>query len=127
MQPCKGIRCSICIYVRTNNVIKTESSEIRLFVNGTCETKVAIYILGCNKCPGTFYVGQIINVWGRTLNHISSIRRNNSDKKILQHFNSEGHCISDFNISILEIPDSNKPRLLDKIERQWISKLDTLK
>ena len=49
---------------KKDSVTKTKSSEVRLFANGNCETKVAIYDLGCNKCPETFYVGQTINhVW----------------------------------------------------------------
>ena len=127
MQPCKGKRCRICKYVRKDSVIKTKSSEVRLFANGNCETKVAIYVLGCNKCPETFYVGQTINLRSRINNHLSSIRRNNSDQKIHKHFNLVDHCLSDFNISILEIPDSDKSRLLDRLERQWITKLDTFK
>ena len=44
-----------------------------------------------------------------------------------KHFNLVDHCLYDFDISILEIPDSDKSRLLDRIERQWITKLDTFK
>ena len=105
-------------YVRKDSVIKTKSSEVRLF---------AIYLLGCNKCPETFYVGQTINLRSRINNHLSSIMRNNSDQKIHKHFNLVDHCLSDINISILEIPDSDKSRVLDRIERQWITKIDTFK
>ena len=44
MQPCKGKICRICKYVRKDSVTKTKSSEVRLFANGICETKVAIYM-----------------------------------------------------------------------------------
>ena len=97
----KSLVCRICKYVRKDSVIKTKSSEVRLFANGNCETKVAIYVLGCNKCPETFYVGQTINLRSRINNHLSSIRRNNSDQKIHKHFNLVAHIICEIiNLSL---------------------------
>ena len=44
---------------------------------------------------------------------------------ILFPFNSTNHTLKDVTITILEIPKSAKQELLDKLERQWITKLNT--
>ena len=124
MRPCRKPRCSICKHVNADKSTSTESGELRLFANGDCSTQCAIYLLSCKQCPGTHYVGQTTNLRARTLNHISAIRHT-SDKKVHLHFNSTNHSINDLSISILEIPDSDKQQLLDRLERQWISRLNS--
>jgi hypothetical protein len=124
MKPCKRPRCSICKYVNTDKTVNTSSKEVKLFANGNCDTQVAIYLISCKQCPQTHYVGQTINLRGRILSHLSSIRKN-SDKKVHQHFKSPNHSLADISITILEIPKSNKQQLLDRVEKQWIRKIDS--
>ena len=81
-------------------------------------------MLGCKQCPHTYYVGQTINLRHRIINHFSAIRRN-SEKKVHQHFKSTTHTLTDVTLTILAIPDSDKPDILDKLERQWIKRLNT--
>ena len=68
-------------------------------------------------------MGQTIKLRNRFINHLSYIRKNN-DKKVYQHFNGTNHTLKDVTITILEIPKSAKQELLDKLERQWITKLN---
>lgn len=124
MQPCKGKRCSICSHVNDCKTVDINNKSIRLFANGNCNTTAAIYLLGCKQCPMTFYVGQTINLRNRFIAHLSSIRKN-SDKQVHQHFSSDNHSIADVTISILEVPKSANQQLLDRLERQWIDKLNT--
>ena len=124
MQPCDGNRCTICKHVNPASVVSINSTEIKLSADGNCNTEVAIYLLGCRLCPQIHYVGQTINLRNRFICHLSSIRKN-SKKKVHQHFQSENHSADDVTITILEIPESNKQILLDRLERQWIAKLDT--
>ena len=124
MKPCLSNRCTICKHVSDKKTILTNSSEAKLFSNGNCNTKAAIYLLGCKQCPHTYYVGQTINLRHRIINHFSAIRRN-SDKKVHQHFRSTNHTLTDVTLTILAIPDSDKPDILDKLERQWIKRLNT--
>ena len=124
MKPCNSKRCTICRHVNKNKTIHVNSKPIRLHANGNCNTNVAIYLLGCRQCPKTGYVGQTIKLRNRFINHLSYIRKNN-DKKVYQHFNSTNHTLKDVTITILEIPKSAKQELLDKLERQWITKLNT--
>jgi hypothetical protein len=124
MKPCMRKICSICKHVSDRKTISINSTEIKLTANGNCDTKTAIYLLGCRRCPNTYYVGQTINLRHRFIRHRSCIRIG-KDVKVYQHFKQPNHEIDDVTITILEIPNSDKPEILDKLERQWIKRLNT--
>ena len=124
MTPCGKRICTICKHVNDKQTISVNSTEIKLTSNGNCDTKRAIYLLGCRKCPNTYYVGQTINLRHRFIRHRSSVRTN-KDVKVYKHFQEANHGIDDLTITILEIPTSDKPEILDKLERQWIGRLNT--
>ena len=125
MNPCKGRRCTICKHVNTSKELVTSSyQKIRLFANGNCNTDTAIYVLGCKQCPHTYYVGQTTNLRDRFIAHLSSIN-NRSDKFVHQHFTSANHSSNDVTISILEIPNRNNQQTLNKLECQWIKRLNS--
>lgn len=124
MQPCNGNRCSICKHVNKEQTLTVDSQEIRLHANGNCNTKTAIYLLGCRQCPHTYYVGQTTNLRSRFIAHLSAIRTG-SDKQVHQHFNSPNHSSRDVTLTILDVPESDKQQLLDRLERQWIKKFNS--
>lgn len=125
MSPCLSSNCSICKHVSPNKSISNNGREIKLYTHGNCNTKTAIYLLGCRKCPNTFYVGQTVNVRNRFIAHLSRIRLG-SDNKVHLHFQQNNHEINDITINLLETPPSRDSKTLNKLEKQWIKKLNTV-
>lgn len=126
MKPCGSNRCSICPHVLQNTHLQTPTGHLRLFAAGNCNTKDAVYALGCRKCPGLIYVGQTTNLRERFLNHRSTMKRGDSTLLALHFFNI--HNTQDVFITILECPPPNKQgdrAHLEKMERDWIRRLDS--
>lgn len=123
MTPCKFIRCSICPYVNTAKTIPTRLGDIRLAAGANCNTKLAVYILGCHRCPKLYYIGQSTNLRARLIAHFSDIRLQRP-KEVAQHFSQQDHSPQDLWVSTLEVP--TKAKNLDKIETAWIERLNTV-
>ncbi|KAJ8044033.1 hypothetical protein HOLleu_11376 [Holothuria leucospilota] len=92
--PCGKSRCQVCNYMN-----RSES----LFVKGktrhpgpfNCSSANVIYLLTCNLCPSTFYIGQTNKAFRlRFNNHKSSINLNRSGFPVAKHFNSPNHNLS---------------------------------
>ena len=82
-----------------------------LFVKGktlhpgpfNCDSANVIYLLTCDLCPSTFYIGQTDKAFRlRFNNHKSSINLNRPGFPVAKHFNSPGHSLSNLNFAIIE-------------------------
>ena len=101
-----------------------ESFHIRHHM--TCMSKNIIYILFCDKCNHTQYVGQTQQTLKLRFNqHFSNIRKN-TGTLVTHHFNKQHHSL--FNLKCMPIEqvhtDNTDTRL--NRERFWITKLRTL-
>ena len=94
----------------------------------TCTTPNLIYILHCNKCTHTQYVGET----GGTLKqrfylHRSNIKTNkNMCPLITEHFNQPNHSLLDLRCMPIEISFTDNTSRRRKREQFWVSKLRTL-
>jgi hypothetical protein len=125
--PCGGPHCSICPLIRTEPWLDSAKGRIYINQSASCNTRNAIYAIGCHICPTTLYVGQTKDVRQRILTHLSDIRLK-KDTATAYHF-SPPHSHRDLFFSVLEsFSDSSlldSPETLDKAETKWIDRLDT--
>ena len=91
----------------------------------TCETENIIYMLYCDKCNHSQYVGETKNkLKTRFYQHRSNINKN-TGTLVTKHFNQTGHSLNDMKcIAIEKVHTDNLKRRLQR-ERFWISKLKT--
>ena len=74
----------------------------------SCKSKNVIYLITCKKC-GIQYVGQTTQALHCRLNgHRSAILGNKKNTYLSNHFRSEGHCIGDLSIQIIDFIDVSK-------------------
>jgi len=89
----------------------------------TCESKNIVYLLWCDRCPGTQYVGETCtSLRTRFYQHRSNIRKN-TGTHVTRHFNQSGHGVEDMRCVGLE-----QVRVKDTVYRRrresfWIHKL----
>ena len=99
----------------------------------SCKSKNVIYLITCKKC-GIQYVGQTTQALHCRLNgHRSAILGNQKNTYLSNHFRSEGHCIGDLSIQIIDIIDESKckdkselVKELNKKEDFYIKTLNTM-
>ena len=99
----------------------------------SCKSKNVIYLITCKKC-GIQYVGQTTQALHCRLNgHRSSILGNQKNTYLSNHFRSEGHCIGDLSIQIIDFIDESKckdkgelVKELNKKEDFYIKTLNTM-
>ena len=95
----------------------------------SCNTENVIYLLFCNKCKNSQYVGETGNTMkARFAGHRSDIRLNKENKvpHVIKHFNSADHCLQDMRCLPIERvfgTDINKRKTR---ERFWFGKLQTV-
>lgn len=128
LHPCNSRRCHICPYVKTLTVITDTIDYFRVMQTGDCNSNNCIYLIGCDQCPQALYVGQTKSLRQRFTNHISTISRNKSQTKLVQHFNLPDHNLGNIFLALLENlgPAKNAASKLDKLEGDWISKLESI-
>lgn len=96
----------------------TKENEERLLCKG-------VYLIEHNK-TSLKYVGSTKTTFKcRWKNHLKSIRKNNTNKVLLNIYDKYG--IEGFKFSILEIITSDDVSYIRQRERYWIEKLDTYK
>ena len=126
--------CKHCPRLDTSGRIKSHSTGRTYFTETKicCHSTNFIYCISCAEC-GIQYVGQTRNtVIVRMNNHLSTIRRHD-DLPIPNHMAEQHNSSHDpkFKIHIVEFirapPSSHKAQeLRDKVERKWITRLNTL-
>ena len=61
-----------------------------------------VYVTECLKCKKQ-YVGETENVCHIQMNgHQSDIKHRRLEKPVASHFNSEGHCLEDLSVFVIE-------------------------
>ena len=129
---CGGGSCQVCL-----NVTETETFT-STFTNQTYKINhefnwnesCLIYLLTCKICRKQ-YVGQTVGIFRSRLNNYKSNDRNYlvgdpcMQKRIFEHFNSEGHTgfLENLSVTFILKTDSQNP---GKRENYWIHTLKTI-
>ena len=91
----------------------------------TCETSNIIYMLFCDKCNNSQYIGETKNkLKTRFYQHRSNINKN-TGTLVTRHFNQAGHSLNNMKcIAIEKVHTDNLQKRLQR-ERFWITKIKT--
>ena len=128
-KPCTRKRCMTCqkhlVSTRTFKSDTTgEEFDIRNTI--TCDTPRVIYVLFCNACKQSQYVGQTSGpLRQRFYLHRSDINRERGSL-VTKHFNSPGHSLQDMRVIGIERVYGHD--LEDRLRREgyWMKKLRTI-
>ena len=103
MKKC-GKECLICPYIKVGKSISNQYFTWSIKKNVNCGTPNIVYMIECNKdnCKQQ-YIGQTDKyLRTRILQHIGYIRNKLLNKATGYHFNTPGHSIQNFTVTILE-------------------------
>ena len=103
--PCNKNRCIICAQhlIQTTTFTSTQSTAtFHIKHNMTCETSNIVYLLFCNKCPKSLYVGETKNTLKqRFYLHRSNIKKN-TGTLVTKHFNQTNHSLANLKCIAIE-------------------------
>ena len=126
---CNKQRCVVCAtHMQETRTFSSDhtSETFTIRHNMTCETTNVVYLLFCQKCSHTQYIGETKNsLKQRFYQHRSNINKNTGTPVAL-HFNSSNHSLSDLRCIAIEkqFTDNYERRL--KREAFWMTKLKTV-
>lgn len=101
--PCGKPRCNTSHHVNTNPEVRIGKSKIHL-KPFSCDSSNVVYLLYCNKCSNSCYIGETRTKFRlRFNNHLSSIRRKVQGLPIADHFNNStaDHSLTDLKFALL--------------------------
>ena len=128
-RPCQRKCCIICKqHLIPSKTFQSDVTKERFNITSTitCDTPRVIYLLYCNACSRSQYVGETGGpLRKRFYTHRSDI---NIDKGSLvtEHFNRPGHSLRDMRMIGIEKVHSQKREDRLRREGHWIRKLRTL-
>lgn len=104
--PCFLNGCNLCKYTYQVKFLKIKKFFLPILSNNSCISSNATYIIKCNRCLDTFYIGQTKNIKVRIRQHILDILNFIPFVKktsVSLHFNLKDHCLTrDFRFFIVE-------------------------
>ena len=127
--PCNSTRCVMCAdhLVEATTVTSHHSGKTFQLRNRlSCNSTNIIYLLYCNKCKNTQYIGETKNALKtRFYLHRSHIKKN-TGTLVTKHFNQTNHSIKNMKcIAIEQVHGQGVAARLDR-ERAWMTRLQTL-
>ena len=96
-QRCSISKCKTCLFFSSDHYIKTNGNFILpMFDNCNCETVNCVYIISCNLCRDTFYIGQTNCISNRNYNHLRDVTNFKKyligmNKCVAKHFHLKNH------------------------------------
>ena len=126
---CDLSRCVVCDshLVQTDtfhSMVTSETFHIRHHM--TCQTSNLVYLLFCNKCPNSQYVGETQNTLKqRFYLHRSNINQN-TGTHVTRHFNQADHSLANLRCITIEKQKSDSREQRLKREDFWKYKLKTI-
>ena len=96
-QRCSISKCKTCLFFSSDHYIKTNGNFILpMFDNCNCETVNCVYIISCNLCRDTFYIGQTNCLSNRNYNHLRDVTNFKKyligmNKCVAKHFHFKNH------------------------------------
>ena len=126
---CNSKRCVMCAdhLVEATSVTSHHSGKTFQLRNRlSCNSTNIIYLLYCNKCKHTQYIGETKNTLKtRFYLHRSHIKKN-TGTLVTQHFNKTNHTLNDMKcIAVERVYGHGLEARLER-ERAWMARLQTL-
>ena len=124
---CTNISCMTCPYSIPGNNVKSFATKFHVEVNApvNCFSSNIVYCISCINC-GKQYVGESHrSLKDRFGEHRGYVRNEKLNKATGEHFNLEGHNISDMRIQIIEKIFTRNGFFRKERERMFINKFDT--
>uniref|UniRef100_A0A1X7UGQ5 GIY-YIG domain-containing protein n=1 Tax=Amphimedon queenslandica TaxID=400682 RepID=A0A1X7UGQ5_AMPQE len=122
---CNHNRCATCQHFNPNINFNSTSTRqtYRIRHSFTCSSSNIIYLITCEKCRKQ-YVGQTTKTLRERIYHHRSSIKTGQRRYISKHFNLEGHKIQHLKVQVIDTNENTET--LNKLERYWIQKLDTM-
>ena len=125
---CPMLKCKACNFITEIRSFRSSVNNRTFKINQhfNCKTTNLCYLINCRKCKKQ-YVGETERSLADRINdHLSCIRLK-KPTPIGLHFNSPGHCVTDFSIVGIErfenLPNSSQTRRMK--ETTWQNLLQT--
>ena len=120
-------RCNICPYVKETKEIKHNSVTWKLNKTLNCENSNIVYMIQCKKqnCK-EIYIGETERRFkDRIADHLGYIKNKKLELPTGEHFNKNGHSLSDLKAIILEKVTSSDQLYRKERERYLIRKFNS--
>ena len=125
MKKCLKSTCRACPYIDEKTKIKAKKFTWKITKEVNCRSKNIVYMIECGKCFQR-YIGETERMFkDRIYEHLGYVRNCDMDKITGEHFNKNGHKISDMKFSILEKVKKNDVHYRKERESQLINKFNT--
>ena len=125
---CNKPRCLVCKHIITDCPFTIPHTDIKIQPpNLTCDSSNIIYLIFCNKCNNSKYIGETQTPFRfRFNNHKLTIRQTSPYTPIARHFNQPEHTLDNMKCILI---DNNfaTTQIRKQKEIKWIIKLNTLK
>ena len=143
---CKKCNAPRCVTCKTHLVETTTFQSVRSKQTFSirdavgCKSTNLIYLIDCDKCKNTQYVGETGQTLQKRLHgHRSNIKNSNTQTRatadnnrtfktetlVARHFQTPNHDITDLKITVIELLKKNDIKLRKSRERFWRHKLRT--
>ena len=123
---CNRNRCRTCHYIDSSTNFQVNTTKHTIKQHFTCTSTNLVYLITCNQCPA-FYIGETLRrLADRIGDHIRSINKNDPEKPVAVHFNSNNHNITNMQIKGLSLNMKDNPHR-KQLERLWIYRTSALK
>ena len=91
----------------------------------SCTSSNVVYLIGCKKCTQQ-YIGETDRtVKERFLEHKGYVTSKMMNKSTGEHFNQQGHRVSDMTVTVLEKIFNQNPQYRKQREKMWINRFNT--
>ena len=124
---CTNISCMTCPYAIPGKNVKSFATKLNVEVNApvNCFSNHIVYCISCIHC-GQQYIGESHrSLKERFGEHRGYVRGEKLNKATGEHFNLEGHSISDMRIQIVEKIFTKNGFFRKEREKMFINKFDT--
>ena len=113
--------------MQTGRSVKSTATNYTVDINTAvnCQSKNIIYALGCNKCSEQYVGESERTLQDRFSEHKGYVANSILSKATGNHFNQQGHKISDMKITIIEKVHSKDPQFRKQREKMYINKMNT--
>ena len=121
------LNCGVCPFVIEGKTVKSRSNNTTVDINTSvsCTSSNVVYLIGCKKCTQQ-YIGETDRtVKERFLEHKGYVTSKMMNKSTGEHFNQQGHRVSDMTVTVLEKIFNQNPQYRKQREKMWINRFNT--
>ena len=127
-RPCGATGCKTCPILTATDEFTSHTTGLVYKMNfaASCKSSNIIYLITCRRC-GQQYVGETGQPLHRRVNNhrFNIAHRRTEESPVAEHFNGEGHALSDMTVVAIDQIYSHDPCLRKIRESRWIRTLGT--